>query len=141
MPDAKRPLPAPTRITQPFWDAARQGRLLIQRCKACGKLQFYPRLLCLACLSDDMDWQESHGRGTIYTFTINRRAASLHMSNKTPYAVAIIDLEEGVRMMGQVVTSDLSDLHIGAHVRVAFEVASPEISLPIFELLNGSKNK
>ncbi len=132
-----RPLPRPTRITEAFWNAAREGRLIIQKCNSCGRLQHYPRAFCLGCLSEDMGWQESGGEGAIYTFTITHRAANEFMKSRLPYAVAMVILDEGVRIMGEVVTADLATLRTGLRVTVRFENASEEISLPRFELIVG----
>lgn len=134
MAETTRPLPQPTAATRPFWDAARDGRLLVQKCNTCAALQFYPRLFCLACLSQDVGWQQSTGLGTIYTFTVNHRAASEALKTRVPYAVAVVTLDEGVRMMGQVWVADLHAVRIGARVKVAFEHMEGA-SLPVFELV------
>ncbi|MDO9401640.1 MAG: Zn-ribbon domain-containing OB-fold protein [Polaromonas sp.] len=132
---AQRPLPQPTASTQAFWDATRQDRLLIQQCKACSTLQFYPRPFCRACLSEDTGWMESAGLGVIYTFTINHRAANEHMKPHVPYAVAVVTLDEGVKLMGAMAPGRLADIRIGARVKVVFEKVSDALSLPRFALL------
>lgn len=134
MSTAQRPLPVPTRATQPFWDAARQHRLLIQSCGECGKPQFYPRPFCRHCLSEKMEWKQSKGTGHIYTFTINHRAANAHMADKVPHAVAMISLDEGVRVMANVVDTPLEQIRIGARVAVRFLDLDGELSLPQFVL-------
>jgi uncharacterized OB-fold protein len=100
-----KPLPAPDGVSAPFWKAAAEGRLLIQRCPACGHRQFYPRALCTACGADP-EWMEASGRGTVHTFTIVRQHGQRGFKEELPYVVAIIELEEGPRMMGNV-----GDLH------------------------------
>jgi len=67
--NTQRPLPTPTTDTRPYWDAAKEERLLIQRCTGCGEPQFYPRGFCVSCLGDDLEWIEASGRGSVYTFT------------------------------------------------------------------------
>ncbi len=129
-----RPLPQPTPETQSYWDAAREGRLLIQRCKGCGKHQFYPRAFCVRCLSEDVDFVQARGEGTIYTYTINHRAANEAMQTSLPYAVAVVELAEGVRLMANIVESDLAAIRIGAAVEVNFERVGESISLPQFRL-------
>ena len=129
-----RPLPRPTLDTQPYWDGARAGKLLVQRCGGCGRHQFYPRPYCVKCLSAEITWVESVGRGTIYTYTVNHRPANPAMKERVPYAVVVVDLEEGVRMLGNLIESDLSRIAIGALVTVAFEKVSEEITLPQFRL-------
>lgn len=132
-----RPAPVATEVTRPFWEATRQHRLLIQHCSDCGRPQFYPRAFCRHCLGDRLEWRESSGRGRIYTFTINHRAANPHMADKLPYVVAIVTLDEGVRMMGNVVGS-LDTLRIDAPVTVRFLDLDADHSLPQFELVEAS---
>jgi len=134
MAEPTRPLPQATAATRPFWDAAREGRLLVQKCNACAALQFFPRLFCLACTSQDLGWQQSTGLGVIYTFTVNHRASSEALKARVPYAVAVVTLDDGVRMMGQVRAADLSAVHIGARVKAGFEHLEG-VSLPVFELV------
>lgn len=128
-----RPAPAATDATRPFWEAARQHRLVVQQCGDCGKPQFYPRAFCRHCLGERLDWRECSGRGTVYTFTVNHRAANAHMADKLPYAVAMVTLDEGVRMMGNI-AGPLEKLRIGALVRVRFVDLDAQYSLPQFEL-------
>jgi len=130
-----RPLPQPTADTQPYWEAAREGELLLQRCDGCRRYQFYPRPYCVKCLSERLSWVPSEGRGTIYTYTIVHRAAHLTLQGRTPYAIVVVDLGEGVRMMANIVDSDLTKIRIGAKVVSVFEKASEEITLPQFRLL------
>lgn len=132
---SNRPLPTPTEDTKHYWESAKTGKLMIQECTACGKLQFYPRPFCISCLNEPLTWVEASGRGTIYTFTINHRPANEYMRDKTPYAVAAVDLDEGVRMLANVVQSDINEVRCGAKVQVVFEKASEEITLPQFRLI------
>jgi uncharacterized OB-fold protein len=134
MSEVNRPVPQPTQLTEPYWNAANDERLVVQCCRACAHRQFFPRPFCLKCESDQIDWQEVSGRGTVYTFTINYRAPNAAMKERLPYAVALIDLEEGVRMMANIVNSDFADIAIGSAVKVVFEKISDHITLPQFEL-------
>ena len=129
-----RPLPQATDVTKPFWEAAAGHRLVIQACRRCGTKQFYPRNLCTACSSDEIDWVPSTGRGTIYTFTINHRAPNEFMKQRLPYAVAMIQLDDGVRMMANIIDTPLERITIGARVKVVFERVNDEVSLPQFML-------
>ena len=131
---SNRPLPMPTEDTQPYWDGARLGKLMIQKCINCSSLQFYPRIYCKSCLNESMTWIEATGIGTIYTFTINHRPANEFMKDKIPYVVAAIDLAEGVRMLANIVGSDVKKVKCGARVQVVFEKISEEITLPQFRL-------
>jgi len=100
--------------TQAFWDAARQGKLLVKRCAACGESHHYPRALCPFCGSDRTEWKEASGRGTIYSYSVFRRAP-------IPYAIAYVTLAEGPTMMTNIVDCDLDAIRIGQAVRVNFK--------------------
>lgn len=133
MNEATRPSPVPTQATQPFWDASAQGKLVFQRCGDCKKTQSLPRLFCRHCMSEDLQWEPSKGLGTIYTFTVNHRAANAHMADKLPYVVAVVQLDEGVRMMANIVDVPPELVRIGDRVRVRFLRLNETISLPQFE--------
>ncbi|SPA34267.1 conserved hypothetical protein [Cupriavidus taiwanensis] len=136
MSEAQRPLPRPTEITAGYWQAAAQGRLVVQGCRACGHRQFYPRTLCVACGSDQVEWAEVSAFGSIYTFTVNHRAPNAFMKARLPYVVAIVELDEGVRMMANIINAPPEAVAIGKRVRVVFEKASEDVSLPQFELID-----
>ena len=129
---AGRPLPLPDADTAPFWEAAHEGRLLIQRCESCDAVQFYPRALCTSCGTGPPAWLEASGRGTVHTFTVVRQNLMPPFKDLAPYVLAIIDLEEGVRMMGNVLECDPAEVHIGMAVEVFFEPATDELSLPMW---------
>lgn len=139
MTEILRPQPQPTKITQPYWDAAAQNRLLIQECACCKTRQFYPREFCIACLSGDITWIECSGKGEVYTYTINRRAANDALKERVPYIVAAIDLDEGVRMITNIVDSPIEAVRIGSRVQVCFERVNNEITLPQFTLEASSR--
>jgi uncharacterized OB-fold protein len=128
----------PTDDTRFYWESAKAGKLVIQKCAACGTPQFYPRAFCIRCLSDGVEWIEASGRGTIYTFTVNHRPANDYMKDRVPYIVAAIDLDEGVRLIANIVDSDPKQVRCGAAVRVVFEKASEEITLPQFAIADRS---
>jgi len=130
-----RALPVATDLTKPFWQAARQGKLVVQRCATCGTHQFFPRPFCLDCMSTDIEWVQTKGEGSIYTYTINRRGSNSFMNDQVPYVVAMVTLKEGVRLMGNIIDSPIDQVRIGARVRVVFEKIDDEISLPQFQLL------
>jgi len=132
--DFELPLPAATASTKAYWKAANEGRLIIQRCNNCKRTQFYPREFCVSCLSDDLDWITTTGRGHIYTYTICHIPGHPALAGRTPYAIAMIDLEEGVRMLSEVVETGLGHLAIGAPVEVVFQRIAPECSLPKFRV-------
>lgn len=133
-----RPLPQPTTETAAYWAAAKDQRLVIQRCTDCGACQFYPRAFCVSCLSDKTQWIDAGGQGHIYTFTISRIAPSPAFESRLPYVVALIDLDEGVRMLANILDADLARVAIGARVSVCFESVSESCTLPQFTLLDES---
>ncbi|MCC5808840.1 MAG: Zn-ribbon domain-containing OB-fold protein [Ectothiorhodospiraceae bacterium] len=134
MSEPNKPLPVPNNETAPFWKAAGAGRLEVQRCGACSRHVFYPRLVCPYCMSEQLDWVEVSGRGKIYSFTLVHKAPPA-FRGEVPYPVALIELDEGVRMMSRLMVENHTRLRIGMPVRVRFEAASEEISLPVFELV------
>lgn len=135
MTEALRPMPVATDTTRPFWDAARAHRLMIQQCGSCGKRQFFPRPFCRHCMTDAPDWVPCSGQATIYTFTVNHRAANAHMADKLPYVVAVVTLDEGVRMMANIVEADLDEVQIGARVEVCWLDTPEQPTLPQFRLI------
>jgi uncharacterized protein len=90
-----KPMPAPTRETQPYWDGCKRGELMIQRCVACGQHQFFPRMYCSRCFSERIEWVRASGRATVASFTIVRRPVSSAFANEIPYVVALVTLAEG----------------------------------------------
>jgi uncharacterized OB-fold protein len=134
MAEFNRPLPVPDGDTKPYWDAAKEHRLVIQRCQDCQQAIFYPRSICPHCMSDRLAWIEASGKGTIYSYTVVHRAP-LAFADSAPYVVALIDLAEGVRMMTNVVGAPPADVGIGAAVEVVFDDVTPEITLPKFRLV------
>ena len=127
-------LPTPTPLSAPYWQAAREGRLVLQRCEACRRHQFYPRSLCTACASDRLAWREASGRGRVKSFTVIRRAVSAAYEPDVPYVVALIELAEGPTLMSNVVGCAPEAVRIGAPVRVRFDAWSETIRVPVFEL-------
>jgi uncharacterized OB-fold protein len=127
-----RPEPRPTAESAAYWEAAANERLVVQRCATCGGHQFYPRAFCVSCLSDQVEWVPSAGAGRIYTFTVCRIPAHPSMADKVPYAVALVDLDEGVRLLSNVVDCPIDRIHVGARVAVRFERISSSTVLPQF---------
>lgn len=126
-----RPVPVPDTDSEPYWNAAAEGRLVIQRCDACGRHQAYPRLLCIACGALHPTWVEVSGAGTVYSYTVNHRAAAPWAKSLVPYIVALIDLAEGPRLMANI-DADPSEMQVGMAVAVWFEELAPGVSLPQF---------
>ena len=129
----KRPIPESTPETEEFWAGARRGELRIQRCNACGKAYFYPRPFCPRCSSKDVAWFTASGRGKLYSYVINYRAA-YGFQDYVPYVIAVVQLDEGPRMMTNIVGVDPTpeNLPIDLPVEVTWEKQDDAITLPIF---------
>jgi uncharacterized OB-fold protein len=134
MAEPTKTLPAPSPLSAPYWQAAREGRLVIQRCEACGHVQFYPRSLCTRCAGERLGWSACSGRGRVKSFTVIRRAVSAAYEPDVPYVVALIELAEGPTLMSNVVGCPPEAVHIGAPVRVRFDAWTPEVTVPVFTL-------
>jgi uncharacterized OB-fold protein len=132
MTNAELPVPPITPEAAPYWEGARQGKLLLQRCGACSRVRFYPRALCPTCWSDRVGWIEASGRGHVHSFTVIHRPPAPAFASQVPYVVALIDLEEGPRMMANVVGDGARDVRIDDAVRVAFEERAGGFMLPQF---------
>ena len=126
-----RPIPRPDAETAPFWAGTAEGKLLIQRCPDCGTSRFYPRLVCPNCMSDRIEWTEASGRGRVYSFTVVHRPPPA-FKQEAPYVIAIIELEEGVRMMSRLRIDPPESARIDMPVTVAFDRISDDIVLPGF---------
>lgn len=127
-----KPVPQPTPETRPFWEGCKAHRLLLQCCDDCGHLQLYPRSLCANCHRDHLSWKESGGTGTVYSYSVVRRAPTKAFKADVPYVVAVIELAEGVRVMANVTGCPVENVVIGLPVKVVFDDVTDEISLPKF---------
>ena len=130
------PVPKATPETQPFWDAAKQRRLVVQRCQECRQYYFYPRPLCPHCLSPRVGWEQVSGRGRLHTFVINYRPPR-NFPTAEPYVIGIVELEEGPRLMSHIIGIEPSPANIRCDipVEVVFEDITDEITLPKFRPL------
>ncbi|NKB59061.1 MAG: hypothetical protein GKS00_22260 [Alphaproteobacteria bacterium] len=117
----EKPVPVPNADTQPFWDACNEERLIVQTCKACGHVQFYPRALCVKCDGRDLDWRDAKPSGKVHTFSIVHRAPTPAFRADSPYVLALIDLDDGFRMMMNVVNCPPENVSIDMAVRIVFE--------------------
>jgi uncharacterized OB-fold protein len=115
-----RPLPRPTAETKPFWDGCASGALRYQSCARCGTVQPIPRSLCANCQSDALTWHDSVGYGRVLSHTTVYRAPTAAFRDETPYMIAIIDLDEGFRLMTNVAGGAAAPIEIGSRVRIGF---------------------
>lgn len=127
-----KPLPQPSPITQPFWDAAREGRLLLQHCSGCSHWVWYPRPFCPNCGGTRLEWRPASGRGTLYSYTVARRPPVPHFESDVPYVIAIVELAEGPHFTSNVVGIAPEKLRIGMPLVAAFDAVTPEVSLVRF---------
>ena len=118
--DEGRPLPRRTPISAPYFDALREGRLRLQRCPRDGFF-FYPRSRCPECLGDDWAWEDVSGRGTVYSFTVDRVGLDPAQRSRIPLVIAIIELEEGPRLTSNVVGCTPEAVSVGLPVVATFE--------------------
>lgn len=129
--DAELPIPVSNADSAPYWQAAKNNKLVLRRCKACGEMHFMPRYLCPVCWSDDLEWVEAKGEGTVHSFSIIRRASSPAFAPRVPYVVALVDLAEGPRMMTNIVGEGALEVAVGDPVTLCFEERG-EAKLPQF---------
>lgn len=129
-----RPIPRPNTYmnTQPFWDAAKTGKLVIQYCKDTGKPQFFPRPVSMANGKRNLEWREVSGKGTVYSYTNTFSAWPGH-EDRVPYMVALVELDVGVRILCNLLNVKAEDVKIGMPVKLCWEKLSEDINYPAFE--------
>jgi uncharacterized OB-fold protein len=111
--------------TEPYWEAAKEGKLLVKSCKDCGKPHYYPRGICPHCFSTNLEWKQAKGTGEVYTYSIMQAA-------KPPYVIAYVTLDEGVSMMTNIVDVDPASVKVGQKVKVVFKPMDNGNKLPCF---------
>ena len=126
-------VPSPTTETQPYWDGLNERRLLLQRCADCGKIRHYPRPVCDACWSMNVEWVQAIGHGTVHSWTVTHYAFHPGLKGDVPYLLLTVDLPEGVRMNAQARGIDVASLRVGLPVVVRFETVKEGLTLPVFE--------
>ncbi|MFH1134685.1 MAG: enoyl-CoA hydratase-related protein [Pseudomonadota bacterium] len=131
-----KPIPVTQPWSEEFWRATKERRLLIQQCRSCHSLIFYPRKYCPECWSRDLGWQEASGKAKVHTFAVMRDMVEPQFMPDLPYVLAMVDLEEGVRMMTRIVACDPDAVEIGLDVEVVFEDVSDRCALPMFRPAN-----
>ena len=125
-PAPRKPVPSPNIETQFYWDKVQEGELWLQRCKDCDKPYFYPRFFCPRCLGTNVEWFKASGRGRLHTYVINHRPPPAFEA-EAPYALAVVELEEGVRMMTNIhgIANRPENLVLEMPLRVVFEELNP----------------
>lgn len=129
-PELAKILPPDTELSRPFWQGCRDKELRLQFCSDCNQFQFYPRIICSHCDSDALSWRAVSGRGSVASYTVVRRGIS--RAYEAPYIVALIDLDEGPRMMSTVLGCEPEGIAVGDAVDVQFEAWGAEHLMPVF---------
>ena len=135
-----KPIPKPSPLTQPFWEGAKEGKLMLPKCADCERVHWYPRHICPFCHSMNIEWIEGSGEGRIYNYAVQNRAFG-GWAEEAPFVTAYTDLNEGDRMvtvLRGVDASDPTSIKIGSRVKVEFEQASDEIHIPFFRVMEES---
>ena len=127
-----RPVPAVTPEMAPFWEAARKHQLVLQHCLDCGAVRFPAREVCSRCLSRRAEWRPVSGRGRVFSVAVMHQANHPWFAARVPYAVVVVELEEGARLTSTVVGLAPGAIELDLPVEVDFEDVTPEISLPVF---------
>ncbi|HXJ02746.1 MAG TPA: Zn-ribbon domain-containing OB-fold protein [Micropepsaceae bacterium] len=130
----RKPSPRPSPESLPFWNGAKAHRLMLPRCHACGQFWFPPSQRCRHCLSSDFAWEHVAGTGCIYSFVVYHRVYHPAFEAEVPYVVAIVELDEGPRLLTNIVGTDPDDVRCDARVRVVFEDTESEMTIPKFEI-------
>ena len=131
-------VPEVTELTRPYWEGAARGALMLQRCGACGRFRHPPTVVCADCGAFEVDWVPASGRGVLHSYTTVIHPVHAAVQDKVPYNVVLIDLEEGVRVVSTVVDATEDDLAVGLPVAVVFEMLTPSIGLPKFQIVRGA---
>jgi uncharacterized OB-fold protein len=131
-----RPIPVPNEWTKPFWDAAKQGILELQRCQHCGHFQHPPYATCVECVSTDLKFEPVRGVGTIYAYTIMYHTGDKRFASAVPYASIIVELDDapGALLAGNLLEAPYAEAKVGRRVEVIFEKLNDDITLPQFRL-------
>jgi uncharacterized OB-fold protein len=128
-----KPVPNVSSETKPFWDACREGKLIVQKCNDCGKHQTYYRAFCCHCWSHSMTDVVSDGTGVVWGTTVTYRNSTPAWKDSVPYVMAIIELPEGVKLVTNVINCDPESVEVGTPVRAVFTAVTDDITIPYFE--------
>ena len=131
-PDYQKPVPIPDEASQPFYDGAREHRLMIQRCATCGVVMWPAKSRCDNCMQPTVNWVQASGKAALYSFALMHQVYHPGFASEVPYIIAQVDLEEGLRILTNLVGCSSSDLQIGMPLEVTFEAITDEVTLPKF---------
>ncbi|MBI2864813.1 MAG: OB-fold domain-containing protein [Chloroflexi bacterium] len=133
MADSKLPMPVPDEKSMPFYEGAKRHELVLQRCKTCGSFMWPVKLRCDVCLNNDIEWAKVSGKGKLYSFAIMHQVYHPGFTDKVPYNVATVELEQGIRIVSNVVDCPNSALSVDMPLEVTFEKLSDEVTIPKFK--------
>jgi len=125
-------LPRIDEMSRPYWEGAKRHELLLQKCEECGHYRYPQGETCPSCLSDRLEWVKVSGQGSVYTWTVFHQAYHPAYKDDIPYAVVVVELEEGPRMITNLVNCRIEDIKMGMPVEVVFDDVTEEVSLPKF---------
>ncbi len=130
------PLPSVDPLTKPFWDGTKQHKLMMQRCSKCRRFHWLPSPSCQTCGNSELVWEQLKGMGTVNTFTIVHKVVrNTAFEKKTPYLIAVVELDEGPRIVTNIESEDLVQVRIGSRVEVTYDDLTLEVSLPKFRIV------
>lgn len=132
------PHPRPDHDTQAFWDGVGEGRFLVPRCSACGKGHWPPGPMCPYCQGAELAWCDAPARGTVYSWVVANHPVDEVLVDQVPYAIALIDLEPGVRVVGNVIGCDPSEIRAGMELELFFEEREEGVRVPNFRVPGGA---
>ena len=133
MTEWKKPLPVEIEETKPYWDGCQREKLIIQRCRMCGKYQTHYRGFCAHCWTGEIEDVEASGRGTLWSYSAVYRNRSPGFSEEVPYVVAVVELEEGLKLPSNIINCDLKEVSVGMPVKLTFVRASERFNIPMFK--------
>ena len=128
----QKPVPIPDEASQPFYDGARDHRLMIQKCATCGVVIWPVKSRCDNCIQPTVNWVQASGKATLYSFALMHQVYHPGFASEVPYIIAQVDLQEGLRILTNIIGCSSSDLQIGMPLEVAFEAITDEVTLPKF---------
>ena len=128
----QKPLPRIDEVSRPYWEAAKRHELFLQQCQECGNYRYPPGETCPSCLSDRLEWNKASGRASVYTWTVFHQVYHPAFEKDVPYAVVAVELDEGPRLITNLVDCKVEAINIGMPVEVVFDDVTEEITLPKF---------
>ena len=130
-PPPAKPVPSPNDATAPFWSGCAQGVMRLRHCAACGKVSAPTRAVC-ACGNAELGWKDCSGRGTVFSYTVVHRAPDPAFRADVPYVIAVVELEEGARLMSNVIGCPPAEVRIGMKVSAVYETVAENVGVPKF---------